>query len=118
MDRAGDVRERERGLDRVLTFVDAVVAIAITLLVLPLAELVPEVGDGSVTDLLREHDDELLTIVLLPFPTSLVAKAPDQAATKVSTSAPWRSVRWCWRWWPGGCDGSRRSATAIPAPTR
>ena len=48
MDRAGDVRERERGLDRVLTFVDAVVAIAITLLVLPLAELAPEVGDGSV----------------------------------------------------------------------
>ena len=56
--------ERERGLDRFLTFVDAVVAIAITLLVLPLAELAGEVGDGSVTDLLDEHRGELFAFFL------------------------------------------------------
>jgi len=114
--------ERERGLDRFLTFVDAVVAIAITLLVLPLAEIAGEVGEGSVTDLLDEHRGELFafvlsffviaqlwfaqhhvvdglvrqdplvvrllllwlfTIVLLPFPTALLADASDDAATKV-----------------------------------
>jgi TMEM175 potassium channel family protein len=115
--------ERERNLDRLLTFVDAIVAIAITLLVLPLVELAPEVRDGgSVGDLLRDHSDELwafalsfyviariwlsqhqavaplltgnsrvtsllvawtFTIVVLPFPTSLVASAGGQAPTKV-----------------------------------
>ena len=38
--------ERHRDLDRLLTFVDAVVAIAITLLVLPLAEGGGEVERG------------------------------------------------------------------------
>jgi uncharacterized membrane protein len=55
---------RERDLDRFLTFVDAVVAIAITLLVLPLAEVATEVGDGSVGDLLRDKDDKLLAFFL------------------------------------------------------
>ena len=115
--------DRDRDLDRLLTFVDAIVAIAITLLVLPLVELAPEIRDGgSVADLMRDHSDELwafvlsfyviariwlsqhhavatllkgspritarlitwtFTIVLLPFPTSLVASAGDQALTKV-----------------------------------
>jgi uncharacterized membrane protein len=115
--------ERDRNFDRLLTFVDAIVAIAITLLVLPLVELAPELGDdGSVGDLLRDHSDELwafalsfyviariwmsqhhavaplltgndritfllvtwtFTIVVLPFPTSLVAGAGDQVPTKV-----------------------------------
>ena len=57
--------ERDRNFDRLLTFVDAIVAIAITLLVLPLVELAPEVRDGgSVADLLREHADELGAFVL------------------------------------------------------
>jgi uncharacterized membrane protein len=115
-------RERERGFDRFLTFIDAVVAIAITLLVLPLAEIAGEVGEGSVADLLAEHRGEvfafvlsffviaqlwfaqhhvvnglvrqdpvverllllwLFTIVVLPFPTALLADAADDAATKV-----------------------------------
>ena len=116
-------RERERNLDRLLTFVDAVVAIAITLLVLPLVELTAEVGRAtSVAQLLEEngaafwafllsfaviarlwfvqhralehvvagnHRLELLlvvwtlTIVFLPFPTALAARAGDQAATKI-----------------------------------
>jgi uncharacterized membrane protein len=115
--------ERDRNFDRLLTFVDAIVAIAITLLVLPLVELAPETRDGGdVGDLLRDHSDELwafalsfyviariwlsqhhavapllagnpritvlliawtFTIVVLPFPTSLVASAGGQAPTKV-----------------------------------
>ncbi len=55
---------RERDLDRFLTFIDACVAIAITLLVLPLAEAATEVGEGSVGDLLRENDDKLLAFFL------------------------------------------------------
>lgn len=116
------MRERERDLDRLLTFVDAVVAIAITLLVLPLADVAGEVGKGTVFELLSEHTAEMLgfflsfaviarlwtahhaivsglvrqdgwivtlmllwalTIVFLPFPTALVAEAPDDALTKV-----------------------------------
>jgi uncharacterized membrane protein len=114
--------ERERDLDRLLTFVDAIVAIAITLLVLPLVELTADVTEAdSVGHLLRDHADELwsfalsfyviarlwsgqhhavsplllgsrrldfllvlwtFTIVVLPFPTSLVAHAGEQAPTK------------------------------------
>ena len=136
--------ERDRNFDRLLTFVDAIVAIAITLLVLPLVELAPEIRDGGdVGDLLRDHSDELwafalsfyviariwlsqhhavapllagnpritvlliawtFTIVVLPFPTSLVASAGGQAPTKVlyvGTMAAehpghrWRCARRC-----------------------
>ena len=116
-------QERERNLDRLLTFVDAVVAIAITLLVLPLVELTAEVGSGtSVSELLAQHQPALwgfllsfaviarlwfvqhralapviagnrrlelwlvvwtVTIVFLPFPTALVARAANQPATKI-----------------------------------
>lgn len=104
--------DRERDVDRLLTFVDAVVAIAITLLVLPLAEVGREVQDGDVAGLLSEHVDDIVgfllsflviarlwlaqhrivsclvrqnaavvrlllawtfTIVVLPFPTALIA---------------------------------------------
>jgi uncharacterized membrane protein len=51
--------QRARDLDRLLTFVDAIVAIAITLLVLPLVDVAGELGDGPVTDLLGEHSAEL-----------------------------------------------------------
>jgi len=45
----------ERGLDRLVTLVDAVVAIAITLLVLPLIELLAEGGEQDLGTLLVEE---------------------------------------------------------------
>ena len=56
--------ERHRDLERLLTFVDAVVAIAITLLVLPLAEVGQEIGDAGAAELLEAHSDDLLGFVL------------------------------------------------------
>jgi uncharacterized membrane protein len=53
------VAERHRDFDRLLTFVDAVVAIAITLLVLPLAEAGSQIGKGTAADLLRANSDDL-----------------------------------------------------------
>jgi uncharacterized membrane protein len=45
----------ERGLDRLVTFLDAVVAIAITLLVLPLVDVLGERGDDDLGTLLGHH---------------------------------------------------------------
>ena len=112
---------RSHDVVRLETFVDAIAAIAITLLVLPLVDLASDLGDGSVRDLLTDHLSELegfllsfviiarlwfaqhhvmrsvvgyerrvgvllllwsLTVVVLPFPTALVAEADDQAAAK------------------------------------
>jgi uncharacterized membrane protein len=56
--------ERTRDLDRLLTFVDAIVAIAITLLVLPLVDVAGQVDDAPVADLLTEHSAELLGFFL------------------------------------------------------
>jgi len=62
---SGPERARERDFERFLTFVDAVVAIAITLLVLPLVDLAGELGDGgSVADLIGDHLAELGSAVL------------------------------------------------------
>ena len=48
--------ERARDLERFLTFIDAAVAIALTLLVLPLVDLTVELRrDDSVANLLRNH---------------------------------------------------------------
>ncbi|MEU2351142.1 TMEM175 family protein [Modestobacter sp. NPDC049651] len=45
----------ERGLDRLLTFLDAIVAIAITLLVLPLVDLLAEGPHDDLAGLLGDH---------------------------------------------------------------
>jgi uncharacterized membrane protein len=116
------VAGRERDLERLLTFVDAVVAIAITLLVLPLTEAGEEIHGKTAADLLAEHVDDLfgfflsfaviarswlgqhaivrslvrqngavirllfgwsLTIVFLPFPTTLVTATSNDGLAKL-----------------------------------
>ena len=58
-------RARERDLDRLLTFVDAVVAISITLLVLPLVDLTRDLTENeSVAHLLHTHQPELWSFLL------------------------------------------------------
>jgi uncharacterized membrane protein len=53
-----------RGFERLITFADAVVAIALTLLVLPLVEIPADIEGGDVAQLLREHGDELLSFLI------------------------------------------------------
>jgi uncharacterized membrane protein len=56
--------DSQRGLDRVVNLSDAVVAIAATLLVLPLVDIASSVGDESLPDLLAENADQLLAFAL------------------------------------------------------
>jgi uncharacterized membrane protein len=58
-------RGRDRDVHRLLTFIDAIVAIAITLLVLPLVDLTQDMtADESVAYLLRTHQPELWSFLL------------------------------------------------------
>jgi uncharacterized membrane protein len=55
----------ERGLDRLVTFLDAVVAIAITLLVLPLVDVLADAGgDDDLADVLAEDAAQFGAFVL------------------------------------------------------
>jgi uncharacterized membrane protein len=56
--------ERERDFNRFLTFVDAIVAIAITLLVLPLVDLAGGLGGGSVSHLLDHNQSQIWAFFL------------------------------------------------------
>jgi uncharacterized membrane protein len=48
--------ERSRDLERLLTFIDAIAAVAITLLVLPLVDVASEVrSESSVSEVIRSH---------------------------------------------------------------
>jgi uncharacterized membrane protein len=64
----GDKVERSRDFERFLTFVDAVVAIAVTLLVLPLVDVAGELGqvghDPSVVRLLQDHQAQIWAFLL------------------------------------------------------
>jgi uncharacterized membrane protein len=53
-----------RGLDRLLAFGDATVAIAMTLLVLPLVDLAQEIDDHPVGDYLSDHHEDLFVFAL------------------------------------------------------
>jgi uncharacterized membrane protein len=58
-------RHTERGFDRIVNFSDAVVAIAITLLVLPLVDIVGEVGDSSrLADVAQENIPSFIAFVV------------------------------------------------------
>ncbi|MBO1755956.1 TMEM175 family protein [Allobranchiibius sp. CTAmp26] len=65
MDHRASQAERGRDLERLLTFIDAIVAIAITLLVLPLADLASGVTDNqSVAALMRVHQAQIWSFLL------------------------------------------------------
>ena len=59
----------ERGFDRLLTFADAVVAIALTLLVLPLSELAADLGDENIGQV---FSDPSLNPILIYCPSGRV----------------------------------------------
>src|SRR5919202_1825668 len=59
-----DAEARSVRVERTITLTDAVIAIAMTLLVLPLVDLAPEIDDKGLGDLLRTHGSELLGFVL------------------------------------------------------
>lgn len=54
----------ERGLDRFVAFVDAVVAIAITLLILPLVDEASKLGNESATQFMDDNGFRLFAFVL------------------------------------------------------
>ena len=57
--------QRDRGFERLIAFLDAMVAIAITLLVLPLVELTADIDDyASVNELLGENQAEIWAFLL------------------------------------------------------
>jgi uncharacterized membrane protein len=56
MEQTMESRERSRDFERFLTFIDAIVAIAVTLLILPLVDVTAELDHGgSVADLLSDN---------------------------------------------------------------
>lgn len=58
-----EIAERTRYFERYVTFVDAIVAIAITLLVLPLVELTSD-HHGTTSELLRDHAAQFYSFAL------------------------------------------------------
>lgn len=54
----------ERGLDRLVNFSDATVAIAITLLLLPLVDIAPEVTDGGLGALLSDNVGRVVAFIV------------------------------------------------------
>ena len=57
-------RRTERGIDRFVFFTDAVVAVAITLLVLPLIDTASNIGGASVPEYIGENFTRIIAFVL------------------------------------------------------
>lgn len=58
------MRRTERGIDRFVFFTDAVVAVAITLLVLPLIDTASNIGGASVPEYIGENFTRIIAFVL------------------------------------------------------
>jgi uncharacterized membrane protein len=56
--------ERERDFDRFLTFIDAIVAIAVTILVLPLIEIAGDTTELSIEELVGVHRGQIFSFLL------------------------------------------------------
>ena len=56
--------ERERDFDRFLTFIDAIVAIAVTILVLPLIEIAGDTTELSIEELIGGHRGQIFSFLL------------------------------------------------------
>jgi uncharacterized membrane protein len=54
----------ERGLDRLVNFTDAAVAISITLLILPLVDLATQISHETLATLLRDHWPNFLAFII------------------------------------------------------
>lgn len=77
-----------RGLDRLLAFSDATVAIAMTLLVLPLVEIAQEVEDRPVGEFLDDHSFALISFGLSFVVISVFWRNHHQMYEDVERSSP------------------------------
>ncbi|WP_170323574.1 TMEM175 family protein [Cryptosporangium phraense] len=81
---------KERGLERFLTFLDAIVAIAVTLLILPLVELLGEVQKTTpLEDLLGDNKTKIGAFLLSFVVIIAFWRAHHAIFTNVDTYDPW-----------------------------
>src|ERR1700754_850335 len=84
---------RDRDFERFLTFVDAVVAIAITLLVLPLVDVAGEgTSHSDVGAVLSEHSDQFLAFGISFLVISRLWVAQHRVLRPVIAESHWVSV--------------------------
>lgn len=91
--------ERSRDLERLITFVDAIVAVAITLLVLPLVDLASEIHSGhdSVRTLVTAHSGQFWSFGLSFLVIARLWLAQHELLRPVIASSP-AVVRWLLVW--------------------
>src|SRR5919202_3679717 len=83
-----DAEARSVRVERTITLTDAVVAIAMTLLVLPLVDLAPEIDETGLADLLRAHGSELLGFMLSFLVIYLLWAAHERAFAVLEVARP------------------------------
>jgi uncharacterized membrane protein len=84
-----DLYSRTHGVERTITLTDAVVAIAMTLLVLPLVELAPDVDVDGFGSVLNAHRDVFVGFVLSFLVIYQFWVAHEQAFASVRATGPW-----------------------------